>query len=89
MSAPSASGRLSAGVAKVLSTSVTAPASRARAARAAMSLILRSGLEGVSTKTSAVSGRIAARTAARSFMGTKVELMPHEGRISRAARRKP
>ena len=58
-SAPSASGRCSAGVAKVLSTTTRAPCSCAAALTAAMSTIFSIGFDGVSIHTSVVSGVIA------------------------------
>ena len=57
-------------MAKVLSTTSSAPASCASEAMASMSPMLSSGLVGVSTHTSRVSpGRSAARTASRSLAG--------------------
>ena len=60
MSAPSASGCCSSGVANVLSTTVTNAGARAIAAQAAMSVIRSSGFDGVSSQSSFVSGRMAA-----------------------------
>ena len=51
MSAPSASGCCRYGLANVLSTTTSAPAACARSAIAAMSTILSSGLDGVSSQT--------------------------------------
>ena len=56
---PMASGRCSAGVAKVLSTIVCAPRSRAMAIAPARSTTLSSGFDGVSSTTRRVSGRSA------------------------------
>ena len=76
-SAPSASGRCSAGVANVLSTTTVAPASCATAATAAMSTIFSSGFDGVSIQTNRVSSRSAPRTASGSPMSTVVQVRPH------------
>ena len=71
------------GVAKVLSTTVSAPASRATAAAARMSAILSSGLVGVSIQTRATgprsrtaSGDTAARTASGLVTSTGSTLTP-------------
>ena len=64
MSAPSARGRVSTGVATVESTTTWAPTSRASAAAAAMSVRSQRGLDGVSTHTSR--GRVARSLPARS-----------------------
>jgi len=61
-SAPSAIGRCSAGLAKVLSTASRAPCRCAIAATAAMSVIRITGFVGVSTNSSFVVGRMAAST---------------------------
>ena len=63
-SAPSSSGRWITGVAKVLSTATIAPP--LRATTAGMSTTLSSGFVGVSTQITAVSGRTARSSAARS-----------------------
>ena len=69
-SAPRVNGVWRYGVANVLSTTSSAPASWATDAIASMSPMLSSGLVGVSTQTSRVSpGRMAARTASRSEAG--------------------
>ncbi len=66
-SAPSSSGRVSTGVATVLSTATRTPAEWASSQTAARSVISHIGLAGVSTHNSRVRpGRIAACTAARS-----------------------
>ena len=67
MSAPSSSGRVSTGVAKVLSTPSRMPRPEASFAQAAMSVIDISGLPGVSIQSSLVCGVIAASTASRSL----------------------
>ena len=69
-SAPSSSGRCSAGVQKQLSTTSSAPASCATSASAAMSNTSVSGLEGDSTNSSRVFGRSAARQLAGSVPST-------------------
>ena len=89
MSAPRSSGRWRAGVANVLSTSVRAPAFFASAAIAARSATFRSGLDGDSTRTSFVSGRIAFATAARSSIGQNVAVRPHAGKNSCPTARQP
>ena len=63
-SAPSASGRCSAGVANVLSTTTRAPAAWAVAATAPMSTIFSIGFDGVSIQTSFVIGPSASTSAA-------------------------
>ena len=69
MSAPCAIGRVSTGEATVESTATRAPAACARAATAAMSVMVQSGFAGVSIQTSLVlPGRIAAATRATSLM---------------------
>ena len=69
MSAPSASGCVSTGEPTVESTASFAPAACAMAAVAAMSVMVHSGLAGVSTHTSLVwPGRMAACTTAGSAM---------------------
>ena len=76
-SAPSASGRVSTGVATVESTASRAPAQCAISATAAMSLISHKGLAGVSSQTSRVRpGRTAAATAARSVVSTSSTATP-------------
>ena len=71
-SAPSAIGRVSTGVATVLSTASRAPASCASFAAAAMSVIAQVGLAGVSIQTSlVVPGRSAAAIASRSLASTR------------------
>jgi len=76
MSAPSSRGRCSIGVANVLSTRTRAPCSCAIRATAAMSVSTIVGLAGVSTKTTLVSGVMAASTAPRSEVSTNVERTP-------------
>src|SRR5690606_19795653 len=76
-SAPSASGCCRYGVANVLSTTSSAPASRAIAPNAAMSAMFSSGLVGVSTQMTRVSCRTAARTAATSVTGAAVHDTSH------------
>ncbi len=63
MSAPSSSGRVSTGVANVLSTPNSTPCRWAISAQAAMSVIDSSGLPGVSIQTSRVCGVMAASNA--------------------------
>ena len=66
-SAPNSNGRVSTGVATVLSTATRTPAACARSHTAARSVISHIGLAGVSTQSSRVRpGRMAAATAARS-----------------------
>ena len=69
MSAPCSIGRWSSGVAKVLSTTSSVPASRVAAA-AAMSATAISGLLGVSSQTIAAP-RAASATACASAMSTQ------------------
>lgn len=76
-SAPSSSGRWRYGEAKVLSTTSSAPASRATEASTAMSAMPSSGFVGVSTQMIFVSGRTAARTAPTSASGTGSNATPH------------
>ena len=77
MSAPRLSGWLKIGVATVESTASTAPAPRAIAATAVMSVMVHNGLAGVSIQTSLVSPAfMAARTAARSVVSTSVTRAP-------------
>ncbi len=77
MSAPCSIGRVSSGVATVLSTASKASASCAILATAAMSVIVHSGLAGVSTHTSFVlPGRMAAWTAALSAMSISSTCKP-------------
>mgnify|MGYP001036831822 CR=1 FL=1 len=75
-SAPSSSGRCRTGEAKVLSTTSRAPCPWAIAAAAAMSVRETVGLAGVSTKTIVVLGRMAARSASRSEVSTKLDSSP-------------
>ena len=70
MSAPRVSGFWKIGVAKTLSTTTFAPAAWAICATAAMSVISSSGLAGLSSSTTLVLGRIAARQASRSVAST-------------------
>ena len=84
-SAPSSSGRWSTGVPHVLSTAQSAPPSCAIAAIAAMSTTRSSGLDGVSTQTSFVFGRIASRTASRFVMSTIDSSRPHGPKMSRTS----
>src|SRR5438094_9235224 len=51
-----------------------------------MSVIFHSGFDGVSTQTSRVLGRIAARTAARSVMSTNVVSSFQRAKVSRRSR---
>ena len=77
MSAPSASGRVKIGVETVESTHSSAPAACAMSETAAMSVMVHSGLLGVSIQNRPVSpGRTAARTASRSDVSTKVTVWP-------------
>ena len=66
ISAPSSSGRVSAGVAKVLSTPRSTPCRMAIWAQAAISVIDISGLPGVSIHSILVFGVMAASTAFKS-----------------------
>ncbi len=75
-SAPSCSGCCRYGEANVLSTTIFAPASCAMSDSASMSPMLRSGFVGVSTHTSLVLGRMAARTASTSETAAGVYSMP-------------
>ena len=76
MSAPSASGCCSAGVQKQLSTASSTPLALASSASAAMSTSSVSGLDGVSTNSSLVLGRIACSQPSRSDSSTKVVSIP-------------
>ena len=77
MSAPSSIGRVSTGVATVLSTTSRAPAACASSAAAAMSVTAQVGLAGVSTQTSRVApGRSAAAMASTSPVVTKLTSRP-------------
>src|SRR5688572_25707631 len=82
MSAPSSSGRWQMGVAQVLSTTTIAPGCRAMATISSMSVIVSSGLDGVSTQMTRVPSRTAPRTAARSLMSTDVARRPQGTNIS-------
>ena len=64
MSAPSSSGRVSTGVANVLSTASSTPCRWAHSAQAAMSVIDSSGLPGLSIHSSLVRGVMARSSAA-------------------------
>ena len=76
-SAPSAMGCVSTGVCTVESTASSAPAWWAMLAASAMSVMVQSGLAGVSIQTSFVlPGRRPARMAAGSPASTKVASMP-------------
>ena len=75
-SMPSASGRWKKGVAKVLSTTLTAPRARAMAAMAARSAILSMGLVGLSSHTMRVRGVMARSTFAGSEASTGVKVRP-------------
>ena len=77
MSAPSAIGCCSTGVAKVLSTTVSTRWRLAMAEQAAMSVTRTSGFDGVSSHSSFVSGRMARSIAARSQASTKVKSTPN------------
>ena len=81
MSAPSASGVCSAGEQKQLSTASLTPRSRAIAASPRTSVSVVSGLDGVSTYSSLVFGRMAARHASRSSWRTKLTSMPKRCRM--------
>ena len=77
-SAPKASGRVSKGVATVESTASKAPAAWAILAVAWMSVMVHSGLAGVSTQTNLVwPGRMAACTAAGLVMSISSTCRPH------------
>ena len=89
MSAPSASGRCSSGVAKVLSTTTIAPDARPIPARLAMSLIFINGFDGVSIHSIDTGVAHAARTASRSPMSTTLATMPRSGRYSWNNMRRP
>jgi len=52
-------------------------------------VIFHSGFDGVSTQTSRVLARIAARTAARSVMSTSVLSSFHRAKVSRSSREVP
>ena len=82
-STPRSSGRCRSGVAHVLSQHEIAPPSRAMPASASMSEMRMSGFDGVSIHTRRVFGRMAARTASRSVMSTKVASMPRSANESR------
>ena len=69
-SAPSSSGRCSAGVANVLSTTTRAPASCAAWATAPTSTTRSIGFDGVSSQTTRVSSRRAPRRSSRSVRST-------------------
>jgi hypothetical protein len=75
-SAPSSTGRVSAGVQKQLSTASHAPPSCAMRASARMSHTSVSGLVGVSANSSRVLGRIASRHCDRSVCDTKLVCTP-------------
>ncbi len=80
-SAPSASGRCSAGVQTTLSTTSAAPACFATAASAGMSVTSTSGLDGVSRKKSFVVGRQARCQSAMRVGDTNVVSMPNFDRM--------
>jgi hypothetical protein len=76
MSAPSSSGRWRYGVAKVLSTTTSAPTACAASAAAAMSITFRSGFVGDSSQTMRVfSSRCSARPGAISSAGKEGEVV--------------
>ena len=77
MSAPRAMGCCSTGVANVLSTTTRKPAARPMAAHAAISVTFSSGLDGVSSQSNRVSGRMASFTAARLPVSTNVKSTPN------------
>ncbi len=54
-----------------------------------MSVIFHSGFDGVSTQTSRVLARIAARTAPTSVMSTNVVSSFHRAKVSRSSREVP
>lgn len=89
MSAPSASGRCSSGVAKVLSATTSAPAAWPISANAAMSQTFSSGFDGVSIHSTASGVAQAARTASRSAMSTVSITSPRCGRNSLKSMRRP
>ncbi|MNE59073.1 hypothetical protein D3C80_1541450 [compost metagenome] len=70
ISAPSSSGRWKNGVSSVLSTIVSSPCRRAHVHTAAISVIIMSGLVGVSMNTAFVFGRRAASRPSRSLVST-------------------
>ena len=70
MSAPRARGRWIHGVAKVLSTTTSAPWRWATSATAAMSTMVSRGLVGVSTQTMRVRGRMTSPRVERSAAST-------------------
>eukprot|EP00964_Phaeocystis_antarctica_P118710 scaffold82464_cov66-Phaeocystis_antarctica.AAC.7 len=72
-----------------LSTILSAPCWRAMAATPATSVTCMRGLVGLSSHTSLVSGRIAARTASRSHMSTFDTLMPCSGATRESSREVP
>ena len=84
-SAPSSRQRCRTGVAQVLSQTQASPRSWASCATWAMSVILSSGLDGVSTRMSLVAGVIASLTASMSVMSTKEVCRPHLTRRSRSS----
>ena len=87
-SAPSAIGRVSIGVATVLSAARSAPASCAIAAAAAMSVTAQVGLAGVSIQTRRVRpGRIACFSASRSVMSTISTARPQARAVPVSQRR--
>lgn len=75
-------GRVAIGDAKVESTTSSAHPPCATSATAAMSVRRSVGLQGVSTHTSLVSGRIAAATAAGSLASTAVAVIPNRGSVA-------
>ena len=81
MSAPYSTGRVLIGVAKVLSTTVTAPTARAAADRRAMSSTFSVGLVGVSRYSRSQPPAIAASRASWSPVSTTTQSTPHRGRI--------
>ena len=81
---------MSTGVGTVASTASTAPASWAMRAASSMSVMVHSGLAGVSVHTILVRpGRTAARMAAGSPASTKVASMPSPGASSSSHLRRP
>jgi hypothetical protein len=83
-STPCSSGRVTAGVANVLSTTTRAPASCASSARPRKSTSFSTGLHGVSAWINFVLGRNAACTSSRSDMSAIETSKPFASRNPRA-----
>ncbi len=88
MSKPSSSGRCTQGLAKVLSAAQRMPRARQISAIARRSARRSSGLVGVSTQTSLVSGVSAACRRAGSVRSTKLKRWPALAFLTRSNRRK-